>query len=42
MPGILILDPDSSFAEAVEELLMIAGASFDKEYENQIRYLPLT
>ena len=39
--GILVVDPDSGFAEIIEQLDLVTGASFDREYENQIRYLPL-
>lgn len=42
VPGILVLDVDLSFAQTLEDLLLIAGASLENEHENQIRHLPLT
>ncbi|MGD2180946.1 hypothetical protein [Lusitaniella coriacea] len=41
IPGILILDPDSGIGNNLEELLLIAEYSFEDEYQDQIRYLPL-
>jgi hypothetical protein len=42
VPGILVADPGMAIAEVVEELTLIAGASFPDEYLDQIRFLPLT
>jgi hypothetical protein len=42
VPGILILDLDLSVGAILDELALIASASRDDEYEDQIVYLPLT
>ena len=42
IPGILILNPSLSIAETLDELVVIAGASFENEYQDRIEYLPLT
>ncbi len=42
IPGILILNPSLSIGETLDELFMIASASFENEYQNRIDYLPLT
>lgn len=42
IPGILTIDTDQSIGQTVEDLLIIAGASFDSEYQDRIDYLPLT
>jgi hypothetical protein len=42
VPGILVVDPGMSITEVVEELLLIAGASLPSEYQDQIRFLPLS
>jgi hypothetical protein len=39
--GILILNPDLTIGEVLEELLLIAGASLPDEYKDRIEYLPL-
>jgi Domain of unknown function (DUF5615) len=41
-PGILILNPNLSIGENLEELVIIAEASFEDEYQDRIEYLPLT
>jgi len=41
-PGILVLDPDVSFGETLDELILIAVASRDDEYRDQIAYMPLS
>ncbi|GET43583.1 DUF5615 family PIN-like protein [Microseira wollei] len=41
VPGILILNPDMSIAETLEELILIAGGSFEEEYQDQIVHLPI-
>jgi hypothetical protein len=41
VPGILILNPDMSIGETLEELILIAGGSFDEEYQDQIVHLPI-
>lgn len=41
IPGILILNPKLSIGETMDELILIADASFDEEYLDQIVNLPL-
>jgi hypothetical protein len=41
MPGLIEVDRRVSIGQAVEDLLLIAGASLDDEMEGQVRYLPL-
>ncbi len=41
VPGILILNPDLSIGQTLDELILIAEASFDDEYQDQIVHLPL-
>lgn len=40
-PGIFILNNDLSIGQTIDELTLIAEASFDDEYQDQIIYLPL-
>ena len=40
MPGILLIDPLENVQSIARRLELIAGAGFDFEYRNQIRYLP--
>lgn len=40
--GIFILNPNLSIGKNIEELILIAEASFEDEYQDQIIYLPLT
>ena len=42
IPGIFVLNAKFSFGENLEELLLIADASFEDEYQDQIYFLPLT
>lgn len=42
IPGVLILNPSLSMGETLDELIVIAGASFVDEYQDRIEYLPLT
>lgn len=42
VPGILVIDFEQSMGQIIEELITIAGASFDDEYQDRIEYLPLT
>lgn len=42
VPGIFILNPDLSIGQNINELLLIAECSFEKEYEDRIVHLPLT
>jgi hypothetical protein len=41
IPGIFILSPELSLGETIEELILIAEASFADEYADRISYLPL-
>ncbi len=41
MPGVLEVNRSLGRGRAIEQLLTIAIASFDGEYEGQIHYLPL-
>ncbi|MEA5468171.1 DUF5615 family PIN-like protein [Spirulina sp. 06S082] len=41
IPGIFILNPNLSIGQIIDELIAIAEASFEDEYRDQIRYLPL-
>ena len=41
MPGILILNAKLSVGENLEELILIADASFEDEYQDRIDFLPL-
>ncbi|MFB2894604.1 hypothetical protein ACE1CI_16975 [Aerosakkonemataceae cyanobacterium BLCC-F50] len=42
VPGIFILNPNMSIGETIEELILIAGTSDDDEYQDTIRFLPIT
>jgi hypothetical protein len=41
VPGILILNANLSIGQTIDELTLIAEASFDEEYQVQIVHLPL-
>ncbi len=41
VPGIFILNPKMSIGETIEELILIAEASRDDEYQDCITHLPL-
>ncbi len=41
MPGIFILNDKLTIGQNINELIIIAEASFDDEYQNQIVHLPL-
>ena len=41
MPGIFDISQDMPIGQAIEEILLIAMASFEDEYERQVRHLPL-
>ncbi len=41
IPGIFILNAKLSVGENLEELILIADASFDNEYQDRISFLPL-
>jgi hypothetical protein len=40
--GIFLIDPTLSIAELANDLALIEGASLPDEYQDQIRFLPLT
>jgi hypothetical protein len=42
VPGIFQVDPMIDVAELIDELVLIAGAALENEYQDQIRYLPIT
>lgn len=42
VPGVFVLHPHLTLAQTSEDLAMIWGASNASEYEDQIRYLPLS
>lgn len=42
VPGIFVIDPSNHIGETLAELIIIAGASFPKEYQDRIEYLPLS
>ena len=41
VPGILILNPDMSVGETLDELILIAEYSFENEYQDRIIFLPI-
>ena len=41
VPGILILNPDMSVGETLDELILIAEYSFENEYQDRIVFLPI-
>lgn len=41
-PGIFTLSSEMSLGEMIEELLLIASASFKGEFQDQIIYLPIS
>lgn len=41
IPGILILNANLSIGQNIDELILIAEASFDDEYQDRIEFLPL-
>ena len=42
IPGILTLSNNMSIGEVIEELLTVAEAAFDDEFQDRIDYLPIT
>jgi hypothetical protein len=42
VPGIFIMNPNMSIGDTIEELILIAATSKDDEYQDSIRYLPIT
>jgi hypothetical protein len=41
VPGIVILNPDLSIGQNLDELIIIAEGAFDEEYQDQIVFLPI-
>lgn len=41
VPGIFILNPGMSVGETLDELILIAEASFSKEYQDRVIHLPI-
>jgi predicted nuclease of predicted toxin-antitoxin system len=41
MPGIFVVPQELAIHQAIEDLLLMAAYSFEGEYEEQVRYLPL-
>jgi hypothetical protein len=41
MPGVFEVSRDISLGAAIEDILLIAEYSRDREWEGQVRYLPL-
>lgn len=41
VPGVVITTAGMTASQVFEELVLMAGASFESEYEDQILYLPL-
>lgn len=41
IPGIFILNPNLSIGENIKELILVALASEEDEYQDRIIYLPL-
>ena len=42
VPGIFILNLEMGMGDTIDELILIAEASFADEYQDRISYLPLT
>ncbi|MBW4491998.1 MAG: DUF5615 family PIN-like protein [Oscillatoria princeps RMCB-10] len=42
VPGIFILNPKMSRGQTIEELIFVAEASFEKEYQDRIVNLPVS
>jgi len=42
MPGILVVNVAMTMGQMIDELVLIAGASADEEYDDLIIYLPLS
>ncbi len=42
VPGIFIMNPNMSIGDTIEELILIAATSDDSEYQDTIRYMPIT
>jgi hypothetical protein len=42
VPGVLVMNAGMSIGETIDELLLIWGASQEKEYRDRIWYMPLS
>ncbi len=42
IPGIIVMNDKMGIGETIEELLLIWGASDEKEYRDRISYLPVS
>ena len=42
IPGVITLNPDMSVGETINELILIAEATLEDEYQDRIVYLPVT
>ena len=42
IPGILVINVSMSMGDTIDELILIARASADEEYQDLIVYLPIT
>lgn len=41
MPGVIIVDDQLAIGQAIEEIIILVGSSFEDEFENQVRYVPM-
>ncbi len=41
MPGVFEVDPDAALGRVIEDVLILARASLENEWEGQVLYLPL-
>ncbi len=41
MPGVFEVSRDLPVGRAIEEILLLAECSLEREWEGQVRYLPL-
>ena len=41
IPGILVLNKNMSIGQTIKELLIVAEAAFDDEFQNRIDFLPV-
>lgn len=42
VPGIFVINQEMSIGEIIDELILIAEASLEDEYQDRILYLPIT
>jgi predicted nuclease of predicted toxin-antitoxin system len=42
MPGIFLVNPDASFRQVIEDILLLCFASLEDEWNDQVLYLPLS